>query len=85
MLEAAPDDDGVTFHHHLTFKERTMNHLSTQNHFSIHGALMDPDYLRDARTMHPTQGKAAAVRHAALGLMFLLPALLWIASRIAAH
>ncbi|HSV53481.1 MAG TPA: hypothetical protein VLJ57_15285 [Burkholderiaceae bacterium] len=60
-----------------------MTHSSLASRFSVHGALMDPGYLRETQNRYPTQGKAEAVRHAALALVFLLPAGLWVASKIA--
>jgi hypothetical protein len=69
--------------HSPTHKDCTMTCSPLASRFSVHGALMDPDYLRESQNRYATQGKAEVVQRAALALVFLLPAGLWVASKIA--
>ena len=60
-----------------------MDQQPLANRLSVQGALMDPDYLRETQNKYPTRGKAEAVQQVALALTILIPAGLWVASRIA--
>jgi hypothetical protein len=60
-----------------------MNHQSlAMNLFSSHGALMDPEYLRRTQNSYESEGKAPAVRRAALAIAVAIPAVIWVASQL---